>query len=76
MHTYFLIDSTNNNKVLKEFDSISDGNKFLDNKETTENWEENYETFQEFKDEFFFIASDEMQEAISKSGNRKKDYWN
>lgn len=77
MKTLFLIDSLNNNKVVGEFDNQQEVEKHLDNKEHSENWENEAETFKEWKeDNFFTVTSDEMKEAVRIYGSRKKNYWN
>lgn len=76
MTTHFLIDGTNNNKVVNEFKSIKDALDYLDAKEHTENWQNNWQTFQDYKDEFFTVDSEQMKEAIRTHGNRKRSYWN
>lgn len=76
MKTYFLIDGTNNNKVINEFNSHEEAMLYVDKKEHTENWENCFNTFKEFKDEFFTVDSNEMKEAIRVYGVRKKQYWN
>ncbi len=76
MKTYFLIDGTNNNKVVNEFDSHEEAMAYVDAKEHTENWENGWETFEDFKDEFYTVDSDEMEEAVRTYGSRKRNYWN
>ena len=76
MKTYFLIDGTNNNKVVNEFDSKEEAMSYVDAKEHTENWENSFETFEDFKDEFYTVDSDEMNEAVRTYGSRKRNYWN
>tara|TARA_B100000378_G_scaffold217927_1_gene181154 strand:+ start:1289 stop:1519 length:231 start_codon:yes stop_codon:yes gene_type:complete len=76
MKTYFIIDGTNNNKVLGEFDSPEEAMAFVDAKEHTENWENSWENFEDFKDEFYTVDSEEMEEAVKAYGNRKRNYWN
>lgn len=76
MKTYFLIDGTNNNKVVNEFDSHEEAMAYVDAKEHTENWENNWETFEDFKDEFYTVDSNEMEEAVRTYGSRKRNYWN
>lgn len=76
MTTYFLIDGTNNNKVVNEFDSQEEAMAYVDAKEHTESWEDSYETFEDFKDEFFTVNSDQMDEAVKNYGSRKRKYWN
>lgn len=75
MKTYFLIDGTNNNKVVKEFDTDEEAMAYVEAKEHTENWESSFETFQDFKDEFFTVDSEEMNKAVRDQGSRKKNYW-
>ena len=74
--TYFLIDGTNNNKVVNEFTTIEELNAYVDNKEFNENWECDYETFQDYKDEFFVIDSIEMEQKVIEFGSSKRNYWN
>lgn len=76
MKTYFLIDATNNNKVVNEFNSHEEAMAYVYTKEYTENWENSYETFEDFKDEFYTVNSDEMNEAVRNYGSRKRNYWN
>ena len=73
--THYLIDGTNNNKVVNEFDSIDDANIYLNTKKIWDNWEENYESFEDYMDEFFTISSTEMNDAIRKHGARVLNYW-
>jgi hypothetical protein len=75
IETLFLVDTLNNNKVVGEFDSQEEVNEFLNNKESTENWENEAETFEEWKENFFTVTSGEMQEAIREKGSRVKEYW-
>jgi hypothetical protein len=75
MKTFFLIDGGDGNKVVREFDSEEDAWEWVDYKETTENWEEDYASFEDFKDEFFLVDSCEMKEAVRKYGSRKENYW-
>jgi len=74
--TYFLIDGMNNNKVSNEFNTMGELNTYLDNKEFNENWECEYETFADYKDEFFVIDSIEMEKEVREFGSRKRNYWN
>ena len=76
MKTYFLIDGTNNNKVLKEFSTQKEAMTYVDAKEHLYNWEDNWETFQDFKDNFYIVSSDDMKEAVRLHGIRKRSYWN
>lgn len=76
MKTYFLIDATNNHKVVNEFDSNKEAMVYVDAKEHSENWENNWETFEDYKDEFYTVDSDEMNEAVRNQGSRKRNYWN
>lgn len=76
MGTLFLIDGLNNNKVVGEFKSAEEVDQHLNNKEFTENWGGDFESFQDFKDEFYTVESDRMKEAVDKFGSRKKNYWN
>ena len=73
--TYFLVDSQNNHKVVGEFSSLDNVELYLDNKEYTENWENSWDTFQDFKDCFYTVTSDEMVEAVHKHGSRVRQYW-
>lgn len=75
MKKYYLIDGTNNNKVINEFSSEEEAMDYVNAKEFTENWGNNWETFQDYKDEFFIVDSDEMEEAVRKYGSRKRFYW-
>ena len=72
---YYLIDGTNNNKVVNEFDSIDDANIYLNTEKIWDFWEENYESFEDYKAEFFTISSKEMNDAIRKYGARVLNYW-
>lgn len=76
MKTYFLIDGTNNNKVVNEFDSKEEAMAYVDAKEHSENWKNSWETFEDYKDEFYTVDSDEMNEAVRTYGSRKRNYWN
>ena len=76
MKTYVLIDGTNNNKVANEFDTQEEAMAYVDAKKHTENWENSWETFEDYKDEFYTVDSDEMNEAVRTRGNRKRNYWN
>jgi|AntDeeMinimDraft_6_1070357.scaffolds.fasta_scaffold09538_2 hypothetical protein len=77
MTTLYLIDRLNNNKVIGEFDNLHLVGKHLNDKEYSENWENEAETFQEWKeDNFFTVTSDEMKEAVRLYGGRRKNYWN
>ena len=73
--THYLVDGTNNNKVVKEFESIDDANTYLNTVGFWDNWEENYEFFEDYKGEFFTISSIEMNDAIRKHGERVLNYW-
>jgi hypothetical protein len=73
--TYFLIDSSEAHKVLDEFESPALAMEFVDAKEFTENWENGWDTFSDFKDQFYTVDSDEMNEAVRIHGSRKKNYW-
>ena len=75
MKTYFLIDGTNNNKVVREFNTEKEAMDYVDAMEFTENWETSWDTFEDFKDNFFTVDSDEMEEAVRKYGSRKRNYW-
>ena len=74
-NTYFLIDGGNNNKVVNEFNNEEEAMIFVNRKEHSESWENCYETFEDFKDNFFTISSNEMNEAIRTKGSRVKNYW-
>jgi len=76
MKTYFLIDGTNNNKVVNEFNSQEEAMAYVDAKENSENWENSWETFEDYKDEFYTVDSEEMNEAVRTQGSRKRNYWN
>lgn len=76
MTTYFLIDGTNNNRVLNNFLNKDEAMDYINRKEHTENWDGDYETFEEFKDEFFLVDSEEMNEAVRVYGNRRLINWN
>lgn len=76
MKTFFLIDGTNNNKVVNEFDSQEEAMAYVDLRKNIENWENSYETFEDYKDEFFTVDSEQMAKAIKTYGRRKRDYWN
>ena len=77
METLFLIDSLNNNKVVGEFDNQQEVENHLNDKEYSENWENEAETFMEWKEDYFFtVTSDEMKEAVRFYGGRRKNYWN
>lgn len=76
METFYLIDGTNNNKVVGEFFSNEEALEYVNNKEFTENWENGYSSFEEFKSEFRVIDSEEMEAAIKKYGSRMKKYFN
>jgi len=73
--TYYLIDGTNNNKVVKEFESIDDADTYLNTMRFWDNWEGNYECFEDYRDEFFTISSIEMNDAIREHGARVLNYW-
>lgn len=73
--TYFLIDTLNNNKVVKEFSSKKEADKYLNQKEHSESWEDDFETFEDFKDQFFLVDSKRMEEAVREKGSRVKEYW-
>lgn len=75
MKTFFLIDGTNNNKVVNEFDSDKEAMDYVDAKEHIENWENSFDTFEDFKEQFYTVDSDEMEEAVRSSGSRKRNYW-
>lgn len=72
----YLVDGTNNNKVVNEFDSKEDAVAYVNAKEFSENWENSFETFEDFKEEFFTVTTTEMNEAIRTKGSRVKNYWN
>lgn len=76
MKTFFLIDGTNNNRVIGEFDSQEEAMGYVDSKEYTENWENGYDTFEDYKDELYTVDSEEMTESIRIHGSRKRNYWN
>lgn len=76
MKTFFLIDGTNNNKVIREFDSQEEAMAYVDSRKYIENWENAYETFEDYKDEFFTVDSERMAEAVRTYGSRKRNYWN
>ncbi len=74
--THYLIDGTNNNKVCGQFQSIDDANTYLNTMEFSSfDWARYYESFEDYKDEFFTISSDEMNDAIRKYGARVLNYW-
>lgn len=74
--THYLIDGTNNNKVVNEFDSIDDANTYLNKMEFSSfDWARYYESFEDYKDEFFTISSNEMNDAVRKYGARVLNYW-
>lgn len=72
----YLIDALNNNKVIGEFSTQKEIEGYLDNKEFSENWESEAESFQEWKeDNFFTVTKAEMKEAIERYGSRMSTYW-
>lgn len=71
----YLVDGTNNNKVVGKFDSLIDAKDYVSKKEHTEDWEANWNTFKDYADNFFTITQDEMTAAMVVKGSRVKDYW-
>lgn len=76
MKAYYLIDGTKNNKVLGPFSGKGKARDVLSYKELTDEWEYNYDTFGEYRDQFRIITEDEMEEAVKLHGEGKRKYFN
>lgn len=76
MVTYYLIDGTENNKVVGKFDSHEEAIAYINAKEYTEDWANNWDCFQDYRDEFRLITSEEMEQAVKTYGSKRRKYWN
>lgn len=68
----YLIDSSNNNKVIGEFQSKKDATTYLSNKFDTINTNE---TKEEFFDNFFFVPAQQLENKAYKLGKRIYQYY-
>jgi len=68
----YLIDSTNNNKVVGDFGTKKEAREYLKvkfkNSSINENWKE-------YQEDFFFVSQKEMNEAVRKNGIRMRRYY-
>jgi hypothetical protein len=72
----FLVDGTNNNKVVSQFQSVEEINDYLNKKKFSSfDWSKHYESFEDYKDEFFIVSLEEMNISIEKYGSRVLNYW-
>ena len=75
VESVYLIDGNNNNKVVRDFDSYEEAMAYVDRKKNVENWENAWDTFEQFKEQFFIVTSEQMKKAIHKHGSRMLKYW-
>ena len=68
----YLIDSSNNNRVVGFFDTKREANDYIQGKFWTSS--ENC-SFKEFKENFFFVPKKEMDEKVHKYGKAPLKYY-
>lgn len=69
----YLIDSANNNKVVNFFDSKKEAEAHILNKYYNSNLNE---SFKEFRENFYFVPKNELEEKARKNGKRIYEYYN
>ena len=73
--SHFVIDGTNNNYV-RGFASEKDANDWINRHIRDANWENNWESEQDYRDEFAVIEKEDMDAKAKKYGKRVRQYYN
>lgn len=76
MKTYYVIDGTNNNKVVAEYHTKKEARQHINELKFTEDWKSHFKNFSDYKAEFRIIDSEQMEKRAKIKGNSVKNYFN